>query len=51
MSTSAIPLWLAQRQNFFGKYGVIPGYLSRRLAIKVSSFWADASKPDLHQWE
>jgi ABC-type nitrate/sulfonate/bicarbonate transport system substrate-binding protein len=22
MSTSAIPLWVAQRQNFFGKYGV-----------------------------
>src|SRR5215510_16488978 len=22
MSTSAIPLWIAQRQNFFGKYGV-----------------------------
>jgi ABC-type nitrate/sulfonate/bicarbonate transport system substrate-binding protein len=22
MSTTAIPLWLAQRQNFFGKYGV-----------------------------
>ena len=22
MSTSSIPLWVAQRQNFFGKYGV-----------------------------
>jgi len=22
MSTSAIPLWVAQRQNFFGKYGI-----------------------------
>src|ERR1700756_2877326 len=22
MSTTAIPLWVAQRQNFFGKYGV-----------------------------
>ncbi|HEY3166201.1 MAG TPA: hypothetical protein VGK57_03170, partial [Candidatus Binatia bacterium] len=22
MSTSAIPLWVTQRQNFFGKYGV-----------------------------
>jgi NitT/TauT family transport system substrate-binding protein len=24
MSTTAIPLWVAQRQNFFGKYGVKP---------------------------
>ena len=22
MSTSAIPLWVTQRQNFFGKYGI-----------------------------
>jgi ABC-type nitrate/sulfonate/bicarbonate transport system substrate-binding protein len=38
MSTTAIPLWVAQRQNFFGKYGV-----------KSKSVWVRSNPtPDRH---